>query len=297
MNSSYKFLFTLLFLGISSYSWGQAVTPPPGNSLKPSNNTNRSQSDSINSALRIRDEHKMYQVSVWRRIDLRERYNLPFAGSGVAKLDGIVNNIYKAAASLDSILKPYKDENLTIPLDVKEFEKAFWETSDVASDDPNDTTMLKITGPADIYFIDFKEDFVFDRQHSQIKFDIKYISLVMDKEVNMPKRAFKDSTAVLSEKVVAYFRYDDFINFFKKHPTARWINFENISESKTYPQAFARRDFRSVITKFTNEKDFTILSLVDKKITDPEKRKFQAYLDALAYEYKLLDFENSLWEW
>jgi len=295
MNSSYKSLFLILFLGISSYSWGQAVTGPPGNSLKPSNNTNRSQSDSINSALRIRDEHKMYQVSVWRRIDLRERYNLPFAGSGVAKLDGIVNNIYKAAASLDSILKPYKDENLTIPLGVEEFKKAFWETSEQVSG--NDTTMLKIIGPADIYFIDFKEDFVFDRQHSQIKFDIKYISLVMDKEVNMPK-AFNDSTgAVLSEKVVAYFRYDDFINFFKKHPTARWINFENISESKTYPQAFARRDFRSVITKFTNEKDFTILSLVDKKITDSEKRKFQAYLDALAFEYKLLDFENSLWEW
>jgi gliding motility associated protien GldN len=236
----------------------------------------------------------MYQVSVWRRIDLRERYNLPFAGSGVAKLDGIVQNIYEAAVK-DSILQPFKDENLSIPLKVEEFKRAFWNRSEPVSD--TDTTPNKILGPADIYFIDFKEDFVFDRQHSQIKFDIKYISLVMDKEVNMPK-AFNDSTgAVLSEKVVAYFRYDDFINFFKKHPTARWINFENISESKTYPQAFARRDFRSVITKFTNEKDFTILSLVDKKITDSEKRKFQAYLDALAYEYKLLDFENSLWEW
>ena len=251
--------------------------------------------DTINSALRIRDVDKMYQISVWRRIDLRERYNLPLAGSGVAKLDGIVQNIYEAAVE-DSILQPFKDENLSIPLKNEEFKKAFWDRSETES--VTDSTPLKIFGPADIYFIDFKEDFVFDRQHSQIKFDIKYISLVMDSEVNMPKAANDSTSGVIPrEKVVAYFRYNDFINHFKKHPTARWINFKNRSENKTYPEAFQRRDFRSVITKFTNENDFTVFDLVNKKIGDPEKKKFQAYLDALAFEYKLLDFENSLWEW
>ena len=38
------------------------------------------------------------------------------------------------------------------------------------------------------------------------------------------------------------------------------------------------------------------LDLVDKN-TPVERRKMQAYLDALAFEYKLLDFENSVWEW
>ena len=302
MNSSYKFLFTLLFLGISSYSRGQAVTPPPGNSLTPSTKTTKvvSPMDVTNSALRIRDVDKMYQVSVWRRIDLRERYNLPLAGSGVAKLDGIVQNIYNAAVAGDSILKPYKDENFSTPLGVEEFKKAFWERSETISD--NDTIMANILGPADIYFIDLKEDFVFDRQHSQFEFDIKYISLVMDSEVNMP-RAFYDSTSTvpIKEKVVAYFRYNDFINYFKKHPTAGWINFKNRAENKTYSEAFGNRMFRSVVTKFTNEFDMSLVDLMvnDKRYKDftEEQKKFQAFLEAMNFEYKLLDFENSVWEW
>ena len=249
--------------------------------------------DSINSALRIRDVDKMYQISVWRRIDLRERYNLPLAGSGIAKKNGIVQHIYDAV--LTDSLPVFKDENFETELGIQDFQNSYWfRTEDFDGDNKADS----IFGPADIFYIDLKEDFVFDRQHSQTKFDVKYIALVMPSEINMHKTYDNDSISpALKEKTIAYFRYNDFIKYFKNHPSARWINFKNSSESKTYPQAFEKRDFRSVITRFTNENDFTVLDLVNKKITDTEKRKMQAYLDALAFEYKLLDFENSLWEW
>ena len=52
--------------------------------------------DTVYSAHPIRDSDKMYQIGVWRRIDLREKYNLPFYGTGGLKRDGIMMNIYNA---------------------------------------------------------------------------------------------------------------------------------------------------------------------------------------------------------
>jgi len=303
MDTSFKFLFIFLFLGIGSFSWGQAVTPPPGNSLTPSTKTPKvvSPMDSINSALRIRDVDKMYQISVWRRIDLRERFNLPFAGSGNKK-NGIIQNLYNAVG--DS-LQAFSDENLENELDLDGFKNAFWFRSE---DNDGDGKLDSIIGPDEFVFIDLKEDFVFDRHHSQFKFDVKYISIVMDKESNMPKEFEKDSTSTnLREKVVAYFRYNDFINYFKKHTTARWINFENISESKPYPEAFEMRNFRSVVTRVTNEYDFSLATIANQRYSklSPDDQlkygagwpKLQAFLDAMAFEYKLLDLESSVWEW
>ncbi|HCX77560.1 MAG TPA: gliding motility protein GldN, partial [Algoriphagus sp.] len=36
--------------------------------------------DTVFSAKRIREDDKMYQIGVWRRIDLREKYNLSLYG-------------------------------------------------------------------------------------------------------------------------------------------------------------------------------------------------------------------------
>ena len=59
--------------------------------------------DTINSAKRIRDDDKMYQISVWRRIDLREKYNLSLYGAGDNKANGIINNIYKAVVDENAL--------------------------------------------------------------------------------------------------------------------------------------------------------------------------------------------------
>jgi gliding motility associated protien GldN len=228
--------------------------------------------DTINSAKKIRDDDKMYQISVWRRIDLREKYNLSLYGSGDSKSNGIVTQIYKAVVD-ENAFEVFADEEFTKPLSIAEFQDNYWISAN------GDSIFSK-----QLYYLDFKEDFVFDRHHSDLVFDIKFIELVMPSQTN----------ANAGQKTIAYIRYKDFVNYFKNHPDARWINFQNISKSLTYDEAFESRLFRSVVRKFTNPDEALIADLVDADHPSPE---MQTYLNSLAFEYKLLEFENSLWEW
>jgi gliding motility associated protien GldN len=270
----YTLLTCLLGLGLVKEGFSQVAT-----SVNPSGlGIRRDAMDTIYSVKRIREEDKMYQISVWRRIDLREKYNVPLYGSGDAKENGIINHIYKGVKQ--NSLEVFADENFTKPMSIAQFDSTFWKT------DFQDSIFVK-----QLYFLDFKEDFVFDRQHSQFKFDIKFIQLVMPAETNADP-----NSGVGFQKTIGFIRYKDFINYFAKHPDARWLNFQNISKSLTYSEAFESRLFRSVVTRYTNQEEALIIDLVNKN-TPADRRKMQAYLDALAFEYQLLEFENSVWEW
>lgn len=270
----YTLLTCLLGLGLAQGGFAQVAT-----SVNPSTlGTRQYAMDTVYSVKRIREDDKMYQVSVWRRIDLREKYNVPLYGSGDAKENGIINHIYKAVQQ--NALEVFADENFTKPMSIAQFDSTFWKT------DFQDSIFVK-----QLYFLDFKEDFVFDRQHSQFKFDIKFIQLVMPAETNADP-----NSGVGFQKTLGFIRYKDFINHFAKHPDARWINFQNISKSLPYNEAFESRLFRSVVTRYTNQDEALVIDLVDKN-TPADRRKMQAYLDALAFEYQLLEFENSVWEW
>jgi gliding motility associated protien GldN len=228
--------------------------------------------DTVFSAKRIREDDKMYQIGVWRRIDLREKYNLPLYGSGDTKSNGIINQIYKSVVD-ENALEVFADPEFTTPLSITEFQENFWLNA------TGDSIFVK-----QLYYLDFKEDFVFDKHHSETVFDIKYIELVMPSATNSDA----------GQKTIAYIRYKDFYNYFKNHPDARWINFNNLSKSLTYDEAFETRLFRSVVRRFTNPDDALIADLISSQNPNQD---MQAYLDALAFEYKLLEFENSLWEW
>ena len=270
----YTLLTCILGFGLIQGGFAQVAT-----SVNPSSiGTRQYAMDTVFSAKRIREDDKMYQVSVWRRIDLREKYNVPLYGSGDAKENGIINQIYKAVKQ--NALEVFADENFTQPMSIAQFDSTFWKT------DFQDSVFVK-----QLYFLDFKEDFVFDRQHSQFKFDIKFIQLVMPAETNADP-----NTGVGFQKTIGFIRYKDFVNHFAKHPDARWLNFQNISKSLTYNEAFEARLFRSVVTRYTNQDEALVIDLVDKN-TPADRRKLQAYLDALAFEYQLLEFENSVWEW
>ncbi len=246
----------------------------------------------------IRQEDKMYQISVWRRIDLREKFNLPLYGSGDKKDNGIMKHIKDAV--INDKVKAYSSEILypdTLDskkrIGITEFEKLFTTTEE--------NTTLKIS---DLYYLDIKEDFVFDRHHSRFKFDVKYIALVKAKEVNFDPQA----SGIGVERTFAYIPYKELMDYFEEEKIQGvWINFKNAAESKSYVEAFEKRMFRSVVTKFTNEFDMPLEELTSArfdKLKQEEKTKLgagwpklQAFLDAMAFEYKLLDFENSVWEW
>ncbi len=228
--------------------------------------------DTVFSVKKIREDDKMYQIGVWRRIDLREKYNLPLYGSGDTKSNGIINQLYQAIVE-ENALEVFADAEFTRPLSIAEFQENFWLNA------VGDSIFSK-----QLYYLDFKEDFVFDKHHSDMIFDIKYLEMVMPSATNSDA----------GQKTIAFIRYKDFYNHFKNHPDARWINFNNLSKSLTYDEAFESRLFRSVVRRFTNPDEALIADLISADNPNPET---QAYINALAFEYKLLEFENSLWEW
>lgn len=260
---------TLILIGIA----GGETFAQNGNTQYPANAGDRDyRMDTVFSARPIREDDKMFKISVWRRIDLREKYNLPFYGSGDAKTDGIIGNIYKAVVE-ENALEIFADEDFTQPLSISEFQTNFW----IAAN--GDSIFQK-----SLYYLDFMEEFTFDKHRSEVVFDIKYIELVMPSETN--------SNA--GQETIAFIRFKDFYNHFKDHPDARWYNFKNEAKSLTYDQAFDLRLFRSVVRKYTNPDDALIADLVDPDHPNPD---LQAYLNSLDFEYGLLDWENELWEW
>ena len=158
MNLFLRYTILSLFLVLGQHAVAQVAT-----SVNPSSLGVRQYAmDTVYSAKRIREDDKMYQISVWRRIDLREKYNLPLYGSGKAKENGIISHLYKGVK--ENALEVFADEDFKKPLSIADFESAFWLT------DNGDSIFMN-----QLFFLDFKEDFVFDRQHSQFKFDIKNI--------------------------------------------------------------------------------------------------------------------------
>jgi gliding motility associated protien GldN len=259
------FSLGLSLLSIESHAQATSVSPA-------GTGDRQFKMDTVFSAHPIREDDKMYQISVWRRIDLREKYNQPLYGSGDTKSDGVVNQIYKAIVE-DNALEVFADDKFTQPLSISDFQSNFWLAAN------GDSIFVK-----QLYYLDFMEDFVFDKHHSQIKFDVKYIELVMPSQTN----------ANAGQKTIGYVRFKDFYYHFKDHPEAKWLIFQNTAKNLTYDQVFDQRLFRSVVRRYTNPDNAYVADLVNSSHPNPE---LQAFLNSLEFEYKLLDFENGLWEW
>lgn len=227
--------------------------------------------DTVYSVLPIRDSDKMYQIGVWRRIDLREKYNLPFYGTGGLKRDGIMMNIYNAV--VDNSIEVFADEEFREPLSITDFQTNFWTAEN------GDSIFVK-----DLYYLDFREDFVFDKHRSEVRFDVKYLELVMPSETNYD----------VGQKTIAFIKFRDFYNYFDTKERGEWMNFQNISKNLPYNQAFDMRLFRSVVRKYTNPANELIVDMIDSNNPNQE---LQAYLKSVEFEYELLEWENNLWEW
>lgn len=259
-------------LVLSSFIMMETYAQNTGTTQSPASEGDRNyRIDTVFSVRPVREADKMFKISVWRRIDLREKYNLPFYGTGNIKNDGIIGNIYNAVN--ENAFEVFADEQFSEPLSIADFQKNFWLAAN------GDSIFIK-----DLYYLDFMEEFSFDKHRSQILFDIKYIELVMPSETN--------SNA--GQKTIGFIRYKDFYEYFKDHPDARWYNFQNTAKNLTYDQAFDLRLFRSVVRKYTNPDDALIVDMVDPNNPNQD---VQAYLNSLQFEYDLLEWENSLWEW
>jgi hypothetical protein len=91
------------------------------------------------------------------------------------------------------------------------------------------------------------------------------------------------------EKNLATFKYIDLVQFFKNNPNAVWFNEANTAKNVNLADAFELRLFSGRIVKTSNSQN----KYLDELYGSPEK----ALIKSQEIEYELLEWEHNLWEY
>jgi gliding motility associated protien GldN len=238
----------------------------------------------------------MWQKTVTRSLDLREKQNLPLFSSN-KELVRLIIEAVKAGIlesylsdSLDKGKKLTKDEFMdrlkeaSTEAELTEEEKAFQKQQE-ADQGPGFGDKQVASGPSyyqpnQLYKLEIKEDVLFDRQRSRLYYDIQSITIKVPAELD-PKGI---------ENTAGSFKYKDLVdNVFKKNPNAIWFNPINDAEHKNLADAFDLRLFSSRIIKVSNPKD----KYLDDIYNESQK---QGLMSSTWTEFELMEFEHNLWE-
>ena len=214
-----------------------------------------------------------------RRIDLREKVNLPFFRSNkeITKyfLSGITEG--KLVAFFDPFLTQKMTdkllkEQLLMPKDVEA----------TAGDDDNAQELF--FDAHDISALEIISNWIFDKNTSDFSEDPTIIKLII------PAEKFSDTTKI--QRVVCYIRYSDALDYLKNVPEASWIDEQNEAVVLSIGEAFSMGLYDSSIT-FLGNRDCNNGDVVDRwgsKESDPSfasrkaedfKYKFEGSLDSI----------------
>jgi len=257
----------------------------------------------------IHESDVMYQKTIIRAMDLREKQNKPMFSQN----KWITKLIIEAVKRGD--ITPYTTDSLQEggKLTIDEFSKAMSiggavpTTMDVqdaiqnkindGSLDPatQDTTgtfnktlaeLVAASGagefmPRDLYQMEIKEFIIFDKQRSRMYYDIHSITIKIPADHPDNKKGI--------EMVVASFEYKELLEkVFKDNPNAIWYNPQNDAQHKTLADAFELRLFSSYIIKVSNPSDAMLQDIYG----DPERGIMASQWAA----FELLEYEHNLWE-
>lgn len=229
----------------------------------------------------------MFKKTLWFRIDLRHKVNVPL----FAQNQEVSRTLIRAVK--EGIVQPYENDSLTRIISTKEFlekltmrqeeqnpiEKEIQQQQDLEWGDEEDTyATSEEYSPRQLYFLDIKEDYMFNKRTSQMYHDIMAVSLVIP----------ANQTPTGIEKVVAAFSYKDLMEkLFPDKSYGMWINFENTAQNKTLSDAFTLRLFNADLIKYENPQGNTIEDIYGMN-------KVSLY-KAQEYIYKLIEYEANLW--
>ncbi len=132
--------------------------------------------------------------------------------------------------------------------------------------------------PRDLYLVELKEDWIFDRQRSRQYFDIQTVTIKIPAEIS------GDGL----EKDLATFKYKELESFFRNNPSAIWFNEANTAKNINLADAFELRLFHGRIVKKSNSQN----RYLDQIYKSPK----EALNKSQELEYELLEFEHNLWE-
>ena len=249
-----------------------------------------------NSVYPVHESYMMFKKTLWRRMDLKEKQNVPFYSRN-GELSTIIINAVKAG-----LLFPYENdsvttrmnaeaflENLKYPeegggLTEEEIAMGFGEEDDGFGDgfgeEEEEEEVSDEFATRDFSIVEIKEDMFFDRNRSRMYYDIQSITLLLP----------ADKNPALFEKPLASFRYKDLVELFTSMPKeAVWYNVQNAAEHRNFSEAFDLRLFSSNLIKYANPEDNRIVDIYDKSRRD-------GILASQKLEHDMLEFENELWE-
>lgn len=178
----------------------------------------------------VHESDVMYKKTIVRALDLREKQNLPMFSTNREVTKIIIDAVKKGE------LKPYTSDSLDQGRSYtkEEFQKKI--TMAMAQDEDAEPAPEGETAPADaaaaggmeylpkqLYQMQMKEDYIFDKQRSRAYYDIQCITMLIPSEFN-PKGI---------EEPIGTFKFKDLVEIFKKDPRAIWFNPNNDSEHRT----------------------------------------------------------------
>lgn len=254
------------------------------------------------SARPIQEHDIMFKRTLWRVVNLREKQNRPMFALNheISKL--IIEAVKRGE------LPVYKDDSLNKPITVAEFQTNLQKQTSLSAEEQeaieqsrrehNEMEQLRkrqdpnyqvkpfdvstVSGgaadylPKEIDKMELKENVVFDKKRSQLKFDIQAISLIV-KDVNSG-----------FDRNLGSFAYKDLVKVFRDHPKeAIWYNFQNDAQHKNLADAFDLRLFSSYIRKVSNPMDEDLRSIHGGNI--------QSILASQRAIEELVEFEDNLW--
>lgn len=242
-----------------------------------------------NSIAPIHESQQMFKKTLWFRIDLQEKQNLPFYSYNAELPKFIIEAVksgflvpYEANDSLNRrMTKERFLEGLKLPVATSSND-----TEDIQSGFGDKNTTPAETSPISIEYLyknfsilELKEDIIFDKNRSRIYHDLISVTLVLP---------FKVTNTF--EKPLATFKYKDMEKLFRQQPSkALWFNPKNDAEKRNFADAFALRLFSATLIKYSNPKNEFIRDIYTKSSRD-------AIYAAQDAEYELLEFESNLWE-
>jgi len=245
----------------------------------------------------IHVSNQMYKKSLIRMVDLREKQNQPIFSKGKEVTRIIID------AVKEGTLTPYGSDSLELGkvLTKEDFEKALIIPSDAPAMTAEEMEFQKqnaaesggwggesgeassmgpnMFNPDELYQMEIKEDYIFDRQRSRMYYDMQSFTIKIPAEKNIKG----------IEIPIATFKYKDLIDVFKNDPRAIWFNSQNDSEHRNLSDAFDLRLFSSYLVKVSNPKDQYLADIY----TGSAK---QAILAAQWKANELMEFEHNLWE-
>lgn len=227
----------------------------------------------------ILEDDIMYRKRVERRINLKEKQNMPFFAQDIwitqAILDGVASNEltpYRDQASVDSLVPKYV-------MTQEDWKKQLADSS----------SGVPVEGGRQITVLDITEEYIFDKRRSRMYIDILSVKLIV-----LPSGTGGPGLIT----ILAQFKYKDLHEYFKKlyarsnQTQAYWFNPKNDRRKLCFSDALDLRLFSSRITKISNPSDDRIGDELTGEYSTPLKQLYRSQ----EIEYELMEYEHNLWE-